>query len=42
MQLEQWADAVRIFNKALEIDPAHKPSRDKRTEARRKLGEGEE
>jgi len=31
-----------MFSKALEIDPTHQPSRDKRTEARKKLGEGDE
>ena len=35
-------DGTSAFSRALEIDPSHQPSRDKRTEARRLLaGEDE-
>jgi len=41
MQLERWHEAVSVFNRALEIDPSHRPSRDKRTQARQRLGDNE-
>jgi tetratricopeptide (TPR) repeat protein len=36
MALNQYDEAIRMFNHALEIDPQHDPSRKKRTEARKK------
>jgi hypothetical protein len=39
MQLGRWEDAISAFNHALEIEPAHSQAREKRTEARQKLGD---
>ncbi len=41
MQLERWSEAIQAFDRALEIDPSHQPSRDKRAEAQQKLGSEE-